>query len=215
VNRRTQHAIAGAIDVTVLANAPRQKRSQALSVRILEAAERVLRRSGIAAFTIAAVAAEAEVSVGGIYGRFENRDELLAAIHGEALTRIQDQIEAALQRPFSSLTEVAEVFATQTVEVIHSVGDLMPVVGRKADLSNTNRVEGNIRVALWQAVQPFRSEVRHSDPETAVRMAVHLTLASLMRERMSPPDATDRLMGWENLARELPRVVRGVLTGGY
>jgi len=39
-----------------LANAPQQQRSYDLSIRILNAAERVLQRDGLESFTIAAVA---------------------------------------------------------------------------------------------------------------------------------------------------------------
>lgn len=195
-----------------LANAPQQRRSQERSLRILEGAERVLRRQGLAAFTIGAVALEAEVSVGGIYGRFKNREELLSAIHTGALTRIRQDLEAVADQTFGSLGEVAEAFATALVDVMRVVGDLMPGV-TSADFPTVLHTERAIRAALAKATGPFRDQINHPDPDLATRFTVHLLLASVIREASTDPAATDRAIGWANLRSELPRVARAMLTG--
>jgi AcrR family transcriptional regulator len=202
-------------DTSALANAPRQQRSHELSLRILAAAERVLRRVGPQALTISAVAEEAEVSVGGIYGRFKNRDELLAAIHREVVGKVQSHLEAALSKKFTSLAEVANVFATETVVVFEELGGLLPIVSKASDMTAAIHVERAIRAALTKAIEPFRADFRHSDPDLAVRLTVHLLLASAVRESTSPSTATDRAVGWQTLRSELPKVAHVLLAGIY
>lgn len=212
---RAKASLPRSYDTSVLANAPQQRRSQELSLRILEASERVLRDGGLPAFTIQAVATEAGVSVGGIYGRFKNREELLTAIHTEVLLKIQHHLEAVASRAFSDLQEAAAVFATEVVDVFRENGDLLPIVQSKGDYPTVLRVERSIRAALAKAIAPFRAQITHPDPDLAVRLTVHLLLASTVRERTTDPSATDRTIGWNNLRRELPRVARAVFTGVY
>jgi AcrR family transcriptional regulator len=200
-------------DTSGLHNAPQQKRSQELSLKILEGAERVLRREGLDAFTIAAVAAESGVSIGGIYGRFKNREEILGAIYKEVLSRMERHVEDHLNRPFASLEEIADVFAREIVTILEQLGDLLPVAGRNAQDGSTNLFERNIRQLLSEAVEPFRAEVKHPDPDHAVRLTVHLLLGSVGREITSRRSDIDRVMGWNTLREDLPHVARAVLTG--
>ncbi len=202
----------GDYNTSALVNAPQQRRSQERSLRILEGAERVLRRHGLAAFTIGAVALEAGVSVGGIYGRFKDREELLSAIHTGALSRIRQALEGLAERKFDNLVEVAEAFATELVDVFQIVGDLMPGV-TSAHLPTVLSTERAIRTALVKAAHPFHDQIKHPDPDMATRITVHLLLASVVREAATDPAAVDRAMGWETLRRELPRVARAMLTG--
>jgi AcrR family transcriptional regulator len=198
-------------DTSSLVNAPQQRRSQELSMRILEAAERVLRRGGPQAFTINAVAAEAGVSVGGIYGRFQNREELLTAIHEKVLTMIQHHVEALTSRQFDSLRALITAFSSELVGLFQGVGGLIPTVQGTGAGRTVLTVERAIRTALAKGAEPFRHEIRHPDPDLALRLTVHLLLASVVREAMTDPTATDRTIGWQNLHRELPRVARAIL----
>ncbi len=205
-------------DTSALSNAPQQRRSQQLSLRILEAAERVLLRDGLQAFTIVGVAAEAGVSVGGIYGRFKHREELLSAIHTETLMKIQHHLEAVADRKFETLREGAEVFAIEVVNLFEEVGSLLPMARRpdsKAEASTVYSVERAIRAAFARVVDPFKSQIKHVDLDIGPRLVVHLLLASTVREAATDPGATDRKMGWDILRRELPRVAGAIMTGVY
>ena len=64
-----------------------QERSQRSLRRMLAAAETVLGRDGWSGFTMNAVAAEAEVSIGGIYRRFASKEHLLRAVKDNVLNR--------------------------------------------------------------------------------------------------------------------------------
>ena len=78
---------------------PRQARSFRTQERILDAVERLLNADPYGELSMPGIAAEAGVSVGGLYGRFTNREKLLEAVHA----RYQDRRDAML----SSRLEVA------------------------------------------------------------------------------------------------------------
>ena len=59
---------------------PQQERSRAALAKIVQAAEKILRKNGIDGFSMAAVAEAADLPVGNIYRRFKGKDELLQAI---------------------------------------------------------------------------------------------------------------------------------------
>ncbi len=219
-NKSRRELVARDYDTSALSNAPQQRRSQQLSLRILEAAERVLLRDGLQAFTIVGVAAEAGVSVGGIYGRFKHRGELLSAIHTETLMKIQHHLEAVADREFETLRQGAEVFAIEVVDLLQEVGSLLPMArepgdGSKPHAATVYSVERAIRAAFARVLLPFKGQIKHIDPAVAPGLVVHLLLASTIREASTDPNATDRRMGWENLRRELPRVAGAIVTGVY
>src|SRR4051794_25368312 len=66
--------------------------SRAVEQALVDAAERVLVRSGIGGLTVRAVATEAEVAPMGVYNRFGNKDGLVAAV----LVRGFDGLRAAV-----------------------------------------------------------------------------------------------------------------------
>jgi AcrR family transcriptional regulator len=76
----------------------RQKSTQTIGA-ILDAAGRVIRRSGSAGLTIDAVAAEAELSKGGVLHHFASKDALIAALVNHELGLMEvalSQVEARL-----------------------------------------------------------------------------------------------------------------------
>lgn len=77
---------------------PQQQRSRAALVKIVEAAEQLLRTSSIADFSMAAVAEAAGLPVGNIYRRFRGKDELLQAIKEDAIARIENAVTERLSR---------------------------------------------------------------------------------------------------------------------
>src|SRR3974390_375110 len=82
--------------IAALRNAPRQRRSEQSLQRILKASESILRRDGIEALKIRAVAKRANVSLGGIYRRFVDRNELVSAVHAKILKELEARVITAL-----------------------------------------------------------------------------------------------------------------------
>ena len=89
------------------ANPALQQRSQRSVQKLLAGAEAVLARDGWAAFTINSVAAETGVSVGGIYRRFTNKEQLLRAMDKFKFGDAWDQVAAGRDKIFPSTASKA------------------------------------------------------------------------------------------------------------
>ncbi len=187
-------------DVTTLANAPRQRRSYDLSIRILNAAERVLQRDGLEGFTIAAVASEAAVSVGGLYGRFENRDELVRAVHNEIMMRYARDMRDLLAGEFTGLEDVLDRFVHAMIAWHADNTNLL--IGRGSEEA-ANECERVVTRALIESAQRFNGEIRHPNPPWALRFVAHVLFASGVRNRLANPALEHRFIPWPALCSEL------------
>ena len=183
-----------------LANAPQQQRSYDLSIRILNAAERVLQRDGLEGFTIAAVASEADVSVGGLYGRFQNRDELVRAVQNEMMMRLARYMTGVLAKRFDSLADMLDRFV---LELIGWHGDNRNLLIGKGSEEAANECEGVVTLALIESAQRFERDIKHPDPEMALRFVVHVLFASGARNRLSNPAMANRFIPWPALSDEM------------
>ena len=72
--------------------------------RILDAAVRVIQRDGVTAVTFDSVAAEAELTRGGILYHFRSREDLLAAIHQHLASQWEATLVTEAGRPAEELT---------------------------------------------------------------------------------------------------------------
>ena len=197
-------------DLSALANAPQQKRSRELSQRILAAAEAVLRRDGVENFVISAVAAEAGVSVGGIYGRFQNRQELLVAIHREVITRLDNQVTERLGRgDFGGLAEVLQVFVSEMTGRFREDGPAYVAAPRpdesEAPRRAARQTQEHLLTTLAAAIRPFERELAHPDPEPALRVLLQMLIGALMRRANAPNGPGDPSIAWSVLEQELAR----------
>jgi AcrR family transcriptional regulator len=189
--------------VSGLALVPRQRRSQELSLRILNAAERVLRKDGADGVVMGAVAKEAGVSVGGIYGRFRNREELVSAIHSHMHKRILEEVRVKLSQPFASLGDLAQGFAETLVESFERDGALLPMLTRGVNLAQVTSTHEQIIALLTTAIRPFEGDFAPSASRERVGFLVQFVLACVAREACGPT-----YVGWDVLRRDLPRLAR-------
>lgn len=77
----------------VMPTARARTRSQDVQQNLLDAAEVVLARDGLAGVTIRAVAAEAGVAPMGVYNRFGNKDGLIAALVIRAFDLLREAVD--------------------------------------------------------------------------------------------------------------------------
>src|SRR5450631_3090172 len=78
--------------------APKQDRSRQSFERMLDAADEILSKEGIAALTLAEVSKRSGVSIGSIYCRVDSKSELLRALHARVLDRMDMEFSAAMNR---------------------------------------------------------------------------------------------------------------------
>lgn len=189
---------------------PQQARSQRFLLKVLEAAETILRRDGVEGLTMPAVAQEAGVSVGGIYRRFETKQDLLRAIKDRFLTRAEQSVADALDGRLKSLDDVVKNF----IDTLLKGGPGADLFGLMVE-SKTNdasmRDRGNatakrLRDSLATALAPHRAEIAHDDPDAAIDWAVFILISAIMRRlrgHASPASA----LSWPTMRRELARMV--------
>jgi len=191
---------------------PQQERSTRFLMRVLEAAERILRRDGAEGLTMPAVALEAGVSVGGIYRRFQTKQDLLRAIKDRHLSRSEEAMANAMDGDLHSLGEVVRVFLSTLIRDTGGGGEsLFAVIMEHQGDDPVMRARGQLAVAhqrasFSRAVQPFRREITHPDPDLAVDMAFLMAISTFMR-RVKPDGRANSPISWTDLRRELARAM--------
>ena len=81
---------------------PRQSRSQQTLERILRSGTTLIAEQSYDDVTIAEIAAQAKISVGGFYSRFRNKEALLNALQIRLAEETQDRIRICLAKDWSS-----------------------------------------------------------------------------------------------------------------
>jgi len=195
---------------------PQQARSTRFLMRVLEAAEAILRRDGAEGLTMPAVALEAGVSVGGIYRRFSTKQDLLRAIKDRHLSRSDQAMASAMTREATSLAGVVDMFLTTLImdappgsESLFAI--IMEAQGPDPVMKARGRAsEDGQREAFARALQPFRHEITHPDPDAAIAFAFAMAVAPFMR-RVKGHGRGGPAIGWGELRRELARAMTAYL----
>jgi len=204
-------------DITELTHIipPQQVRSARFLMRVLEAAERILRRDGAEGLTMPAVALEAGVSVGGIYRRFQTKQDLLRAIKDRHLNRSEQAMTAAMAADQDSLEDVVQAFLA-TLTKGSGTGSLFGVIMENQAEDEVMKARGSLCVerqaaAFAAALAPFRDRIRHPEPDVAVDMAFQIAIAVFMRRTKSEARSKQRAP-WDQIRRELARAMVAYLT---
>lgn len=194
---------------------PQQARSRAALQRILASAEHVLVHDGLDEFTIARVADHAGVSVGGVYRRFENKDQLVDAVRQDMLARLETAITEALDTAQPSLAGVLETFSSALSDFLAKSGHVLPAIlaGRRGPDMPQQGVQAltALRQRFLDAATPHREQIRRPDPDTALSVAFRSVIAaSAHRAAISPwwPDGLD----WTQWAHETAAMTTAYLT---
>lgn len=200
----------------------RQQRSRETQHRIFEAGCRLLERGGADALTMAAVAAEAEVSVGSVYRRFGDKERLLLALQAWFTDRFrlhyQERIASIGLTADTPPAEAIGEVVTGMAEVFQANGPLLRVfmllgLGNQAVYERASQAgaEGN-RAFRDLALLAGPALRHHEDVETAIDFAYRMAYATcahrvLHGEHLESP----RTLSWEALIAQLRRAVVGYL----
>lgn len=194
-----------------------QARSRESLDRLMAASERLLRNRGAQEFTMGAVAAEAGVSVGGIYRRFENKRALLRALHEWMISGIERDVAAALHGPLPDLASVVDSYASVLVRVFSTdeqiFQHLFASVGPDpAQMERAQRGLQHSFAVFHTACLRHRDEIAHDDPEQAIAVAFHMifsmSFARIARQTRPPFDR----LPWTIMRAEISRAALGYLT---
>lgn len=170
-------------------SAPKQSRSEQTLARILAAAERLILERGVENVAIADIVREARSSVGGFYGRFRDKEDLLIALSERSQLQFQDKVQGLLDAGRWASASLPEIVRGCSAELVSHIAQR-----RRLQAAFLHSVA--VRPQRWSSGIAFRQrltegvallltrrdEIRHPDPETATRFAIE-TVFALMDQR--------------------------------
>lgn len=203
--------------------APLQGRSRASFERMLAAASKLLIERGSDDFTIADVSNAGKVSIGSIYGRFDSKDDLIRAVQARALAEIDAEVSLGLATAAtrsSSLDELVRNLIECLAEVLKKHAAIFRPLMLRATADEVIASVGKRSYALTE--QQFRetilaraAEIRHPDPERAVRSVFRIAYAALARYLGFGSSTTAAWEGsWQVLKEDLEQMSSSFLRHG-
>lgn len=190
-----------------------QARSRQTEQRILQAALSILGNSGAEALTTVNVSAEAGISVGTIYRRFGNKEQMLLSTQQEFLRLFMNSLAARLKAVFPQpSTHAAEtiIAATKAVgETMHEFGAplrqlLLVGLRNPAVFEDGHKAAVEGGQLFSELLLEHREAIAHPDPEGAIDFVYRLTYAACSH-RLLQGDTLESLRPrtWAEMLSEL------------
>jgi AcrR family transcriptional regulator len=208
----------GALDQPLPA---RQKRSQATTERLLEAAEDLLGEGGADAATLRAIADRAGVSLGIVYRRFPDKDAVLRAVYTRYFERVaainahslaNDRLQRTTlgQLVAALVTGMAEGFRRhrllQRALVLYARTHPDAEFRKRAAALNAATFTD-----LQRVFQAHNGDIVHPHPEVAIPFAIS-AVASLLQDRILFHDVSSQpVLSQQELVAEATRMFLGYL----
>lgn len=173
---------------------PRQARSAATLARVLQAAEELVTSAGLEEMTIPGVAERAGVSVGSIYRRFEGREQLINALSERVLERREEYVAEQLRMAEPSLSGVMDAYARALLQSFVDSSNLFPELLRARGTSALDRgarAITEIHRLLLEAATPYASQIRRSNPKTALDTVARAILGACFHNSVRPDRLAD------------------------
>lgn len=202
------------------AHPAKQERSQRNLEKIVLAAETVLSRDGWDAFTMKAVADEAQASVGGLYRRFASKEQLLRAIKDNVLTRADAMHREIGTYKAKSLHDAVSHYTRARIDALLTYVDILKKVldAQRGDAMMENRGRQSVQIGFEMfrsVVSPFAKEIRHEDPELAIEFAFYVFNASILRKMHAyASESVFEHVDWNVMKREATTLLMRYLSGG-
>ncbi len=172
---------------------PRQARSAATLARVLRAAEEIAASAGIEELTMTAVAERAGVSVGTLYRRFEDKEQLITALTERMLERREQYVAERLDAAGPSLADVLGTYADALLRSFADSGGLFPELLRVRGTGAPERgarTIAEVHRLLLEAAAPYADEIRRSDPARALDTAARVVLGACFHNSVRPDPVT-------------------------
>jgi AcrR family transcriptional regulator len=202
---------------------PRQKRSQASLDRVLKAAEQLLRTRLLEEITLADILKRSRVSVGAFYTRFPNKEALVPCLYDrydERLARVSARVLEPGRWAGLELRDRLRVMFRYVVRGYRANRGLMRALALRVRTDpgtatpEHRRHRADLYAAAAAVLVECRREIRHDDPEEAVRFGL-LIAGSTFREKIlydSAPHASSVGLADRRLAEETARAVAAYLS---
>ncbi len=194
---------------------PKQARSEETLTKILDAAETLILERGLAGVSVQDIVRAAGSSVGGFYGRFRDKGELLLALHERRQRDVQERISDLLDSELLAKASAREVVRACVKMLVAETASrhrmqaafLQAVVDQPERWLTGIQYRQRLVAMVTEILLARRDQIGHPEPERAVPFAVQAAL-SLMDQRALFGDVDDT---WHTvrdaLAPELERLV--------
>lgn len=198
-----------------------QDRSRSTVDKLVQATERVLSRDGLEATTVAAVAIEAGMSVGGVYKRFPDKDALLrivyarffenAAAGNAAALTAERWIDCTASQIIDALVRGAVHGHRQHRALLRALTLFCETHAESAFRKKAETLRQESFAATAALLLARKKEIRHPRPAHAIEFAL-FTLGSALRglvlgERIR----AGRTLSEAEIAAELSRMLKRYL----
>ena len=197
--------------------ATKQLRSERTLMRLLDAAEELLEEKGLGGLSIPEIIRRAGSSVGGFYGRFRDKNELLRALEERHFRELEARVDQLLDSRRWSGACAATIVTAATSELVTVVRERKAVLAAflwRAAQDSEILEEGLAfrQLATVRVRELLLSECRddftHPDPELAIDLAVQAAFAFMQHHIVvGETRSGDRVLSDEELAQELARMV--------
>jgi AcrR family transcriptional regulator len=156
--------------------------------RILDAAERLLRKEDIDAIRMEALLEEAGVSVGSFYARFQGKEALFSGL----VIRYREDVEAFVNGPVDigarNLEEACRARVTSQVSRFRKRRELLRFLvthhrTRAQHAAILRELASRVNEWTGRFFEPFHDEIDHPDPAKAIQTGVYF-MAAICRDRI-------------------------------
>ena len=202
---------------------PQQDRSRSSMERLLATAVQMLAQSGASEFTLQELSQRTKVSIGSIYLRFHNKQELIREVQIRFLDRIEREhalVINRLRRRGLGLRQLVPIAIREYCVFLRKHADLLRVFMDLAPNDPIVAANGKRYYALSAAdfallLLDRRAEIRHPDPVHAVNACFRMMYASV--GRYLGLSTTRDVMGegdWDQLLDDVSLMAVLWLSGG-
>jgi AcrR family transcriptional regulator len=207
-----------------VSRAPQQERSTQSLARLLDAAERLMRRYHFEDISVAEIAREAQTSVGNFYARFASKEALLDALHEryeEDRTKIWRKFFEDPALAHLPLAERTGRLVQMVIKIYRERGGVFRTLvirqWRHPDTmgARTRTLLGGLYETAFAMLLEDPHEIRHPHPERAVRVGVAAILAACRENIVMRPKSlpASQAISDEEFANEMSRMLVAYLTG--
>jgi AcrR family transcriptional regulator len=196
---------------------PKQPRSRRTLERIVSAALDLLEAEGPTGVTVQAVVARARSSVGSFYARFRGKDDLLEylseRVWDDALTRWNEAVESHAWSDMT-LAQIVEGSVGLLFDVRRSRVDHLRQLDRMAGGGDAyERFRRLLLESLEELLMGRQGEMRHAEPQLAVRLGLSAVLGVLDAGLDARPNPESEPVDRDRLVSECTDLLLGYLVG--
>ena len=168
---------------------PKQARSEQTLLRLLDAAEELIREKGFADVSIPEIVHRAGSSVGGFYARFKDKDELLRALEERFLAHLDERVDELADPAYWGSASTTQIVASCMKELVathraeqNMISTFLARAAADVEIRDGGmRFRQGVSARIGLLLLSRRSEIRHPQPEVAIDLGIQLAFGLMFQ----------------------------------